>query len=109
VQATTRTNIEEVCFTEAMTEGRRSERSGLDTADAADGRSDASMAIAMVMATAMTSIAVETVNKDAPEPMERLTEGNQRRRSEVLVAAWALGDRRSGIQPVATQEARELA
>jgi len=43
-----------------MTEVRGSERSGLDTGGAADGRSEAPTDMAMEMATAVTSIAAET-------------------------------------------------
>jgi hypothetical protein len=64
-----RTTLEEVCFTEAMTEVRVSERSGLDTGGAADGRSNAPIDMAMEMVTAATSIAAESSGKDTLEPM----------------------------------------
>jgi len=45
----TNTTLEEVCFTEVMTEVRMSERSGLDTGEAVDRRSDKPMEMAMEM------------------------------------------------------------
>jgi hypothetical protein len=84
-----------------MTEVRVSERRGLDTGEAADGRSDAPMDIAMEVAMAVTSIA-------ALEPTER-NENGKRRRSEVPATAWALGDWRSRMERTAQQQARELA
>jgi len=62
--------MEEVCFREVMTEVRGSKRSSLDTGEAADGRSDTPMDMAMEMARALTSIASETVGEDTLEPME---------------------------------------
>jgi hypothetical protein len=84
-----------------MSEVRVSERRGLDTGEAADGRSDAPMDMAMEVATAVTSIA-------ALEPMERNQNG-KRRRSEVPATAWALGDWTSRMERAAQQEAREIA
>jgi hypothetical protein len=104
-----RTTLEEVCLTEAMTEVRVSERSGLDTGGVADGRSDAPMDMAMEMATAATSIAVETAGEDTLEPMEKNENGMWRRRSEVPATAWALRDWRSRMERAAQQHARELA
>jgi hypothetical protein len=54
-----------------MTEVRGSERSGLDAEEAADGRSNAPVNLAMVMATAVTSIAAETAGEDRLERMQR--------------------------------------
>jgi len=105
----TRTKLEEVCFTEVMTEVRGSKRSGLDTGEAADGRSDAPMDMAMQMAMAVTSIAVVTAGEDTLEPIERNENGKRTRRSEVPVTAWALGDRRRRMEHAAQQQARELA
>jgi len=92
-----------------MTEVRGSERSGLDTGGAADGRSYIPMDMAMETATWVTSIAVETAGKDTLEPMERNENRKLRRRSEVPVAAWALGDWRSRMERAAQPQARELA
>jgi hypothetical protein len=91
-----------------MTEVRVSERRGLDTGEAADGRSDAPMDMAMEMATAVTSIATGTAGEAALEPMER-NENGKWRRSEVPATAWARGDWRSRIERAAQQQARELA
>jgi len=104
-----RTTLEEVCLTEAMTEVRVSERSGLDMGGAADGRSDAPMDMVMEMATAVASIAVETAGEDTLEPLERNENRKRRRRSEVPATAWALGDWRSRMERAAQQRARELA
>jgi len=87
-----RTTLGETCFTEVMTDVRGSERSGLDTAEAVDGRSNACMDMAMEMATAVTSIAAETAREDTLEPMERNENGMRTWTSEVPATAWALGD-----------------
>ena len=108
-QATTRTTLEEACFTEVMSKVRGSQRSGLDTGGAVDGRSDAPIDMAMEMATAVTPIAAETAGEDTLEPMERNENGKRRRRSEVLAATWALGDWRSQMERAAQQQASELA
>jgi len=92
-----------------MTEVRVSDRSGLDTGGAADGRSDAPMDMVMEMATAVTAIAAETVGEVTLEPMERNENGKRRRRSEVPATAWALRDWRSRMERAAQQQARELA
>jgi len=91
-----------------MTEVRVTERRGLDTGEAADGRSDAPMDMAKEVATAVTSIATGTAGEAALEPMER-NENGKRRRSEVPATAWALGDWRSRMVRAAQQQARELA
>jgi hypothetical protein len=91
-----------------MTEVRVSERRGLDTGEAADGRSDAPMDMAMEVATAVTSIAAGTAGEAALEPMER-NENGKRRWSEVPATAWALGDWRSRMERAAQQQACELA
>ena len=52
-----------------MTEVRMRKRSGLDIGEAADGRSDAPMEMAMEMTTAVTSIATETAGEDTLELM----------------------------------------
>jgi len=91
-----------------MTDVRVSERRGLDTAEAADGRSDAPMDMAMAMATAVTSIAAGTADEATLEPMGR-NENVKRRRSELLATAWALGDWRSFMECAVQHLARELA
>jgi len=106
---TTRTTPKEVCFTEVMTEVRESERSGLDTGEEADGRSDAPMGMAMEMATVVTSISADNTGEDTPEPMERNENGKRRRRSEVMATATALRDWRSHMERVAQHQGRELA
>jgi hypothetical protein len=108
-QAATRTTLGERCFTEAMTEVRGSERRGLDTRGAADGRSDAPMDMVMEMATVVTSIADETAGEDTLEPMEKNENGKRRRRNEILAATWGLGDWRGLMERAAQQPARELA
>jgi len=92
-----------------MTEVRRIERSRLDTPEAADGRSNVPMDMAMEMATAVTSIAVETARQVTLEPMERDENGKRPRRSQVPATAWALVDWRSRMDRAAQQQARELA
>jgi len=74
----------------------------------ADGRNDAPMDMAMEMATGVTFIAVETAGEATLEPMER-NENRKRRRSDVLVTTWALGDWRSCMERAAQNQARELA
>jgi len=54
-----------------MTEFRVSERSDLDAGEADNGRNNAPINMAMEMATAVTSIAVETESATILEPMER--------------------------------------
>jgi hypothetical protein len=91
-----------------MTDVRVSERRGLNTGEAADGRSDAPMDMAMEVATAVTSIAAGTAGEAALEPTER-DENGKRRRSEVPAIAWVLGNWRSRMERAAQQQARELA
>jgi hypothetical protein len=91
-----------------MTEVRVSKRSGLDTGEAADGRSDAPMDMATETATAVTSIAAGTSGEATLEPMER-NENGKRRRNEIPATAWALGDWRSLMERAAQHPARELA
>jgi len=107
-QAMTRTTLDEVCLTEVMTEVRVSERGGLATGGAADGRSDVPMDMAMEEGTVVTSIAAETAEGDILEPMERNANGKQRK-SEVPVTAWALGDWRSRMERAAIQQAHKVA
>jgi hypothetical protein len=78
-------------------EVRVSESCGLDTGEAADGRSEVSMDLAMEMATAVTSIAAETAGEATLEPMEK-NENGMRRQSEVTATVWALGDWRSRME-----------
>jgi hypothetical protein len=54
--ATMRTTLGEACFTEVMTELTGSGRSGRDTGEAADGRSDVPMNLVMEIVTAVTSL-----------------------------------------------------
>jgi len=91
-----------------MTEVRVSERRGLDTGEAVDGRCDAAMDMAIEKVTAVTSITAETAGEATLEPMERNENGKQRR-SQVLATAWALGDWRNCMERAAQQQARELA
>jgi hypothetical protein len=104
-QATVRTTPEKVCLTEVMTKLRGSERSGLDTGEAADGRSDAPMDMVMQMATAVTSIAAETTGATIVEPMERNKNGKRKRRSEALATP---SDWRSRMERTMRQQAQEL-
>jgi hypothetical protein len=92
-----------------MTDVRGSERSGLETGEAADGRSDTPMDMAMEMATAVTYFATETAGEDTLQPMERNGNRKRRRSSEVPATASAFGDRRSCMARTAHQQARELA
>jgi len=95
-QATTRTTLEkEVYLTEVMTTARVSRRSDLDTGEVGDGRSDATMDVAMEMAMAATSIAVECAGRTIAEVMERNEKGMQRRRSEAIVTPFAPSEWRS--------------
>jgi hypothetical protein len=75
-----------------MTEVRVSERSDLDTGEAADGRSNVPMDVVMDMATGLTPIAAETVGATTLQQMERKENGKRRRWSEAPATAWALGD-----------------
>lgn len=50
------------------------------------------MGMAMEMGMAVTSIAAGTAGEDTYELMERNENGMRRRRCEILVTAWALGD-----------------
>ena len=59
------------------------------------------MDLTMEMATAVTSIAVETAGEDTLEPIERNENGKRRRRSEVLATTWALEDWRSRMKRAA--------
>jgi len=92
-----------------MTEVRGSDRNCLITGEAADGMSQAPMYMAMEMGTAVTSIAAETACEEPMEPMERNEKGKGRRRSEIPMTAWALGDWRSLMERAAQQQGRELA
>ena len=91
-----------------ITEVRVSERRGPDMGDAAGGRSDASMDMAMEMATSVISIAMGTAAKATLETMER-NENRKRRWSEVLATTWTLGDWRSCMERAAQPQAHELA
>ena len=97
------------CFTETMTVFRVTERSARDMGGAVDGRSDTPMDMAMEIATAVTSIAVETAGEDILELMQRNVNRKRRRSSDVPAAARALGDRRSRMERAAQQQASELA
>jgi len=99
-----RTTPEEVCRTEAMTEVRESERSGLDTEEAADGRSDAPMDLAIEMATEVTSIATETAGAILSEQMERNGNRKWRRKSDAPVAP---SDWRSRMERTIRQQAQD--
>jgi hypothetical protein len=68
-----------------MTKVRGSERSGLDTGEAADRRRNMPMDMAMEMVTAVRSIAAKTAGTTILEPMERNKNGKRRRRSEAPV------------------------
>jgi len=76
-----RNTQEEACFTEVMIEVRGSERSCLDTGEAADRRSDAHMDMAMEIVMAVTSIAAEWAGEESLVPMERNENGKGRRTS----------------------------
>jgi hypothetical protein len=99
------TTPEEVHFTLVMMEVSGSERSGLDTAEAADGRSDVPMDMAMKMAMAVTSIVAETVGTTIVEPMERNQNRKRRRKSK---APATLSDLRSRMDTTMRQQAQEL-
>ena len=71
-------------ITGVRTKVRVSERSDLDTGEAGQGRSDGPMAVAMEMATAATPTALETAGGTIFEQMERIENGNGRRKSEAL-------------------------
>jgi hypothetical protein len=81
-----------------MTEVRVSERSDLDTREEGYRRCDAPLHVAMEMATAVISIATETVGTTIVVVMERNQNGSQRRRSKALVTALAPSDWRSCIK-----------
>ena len=88
------------------TESRVSGRSDLDAGEAADGRSDAPMEVAMEMATAATSIPAESAGATIFDPMERNENGKPGRRSE---APAALSDWKSRMERTIRQQAQELA
>jgi hypothetical protein len=79
-----------------LTEVSVSKSRCLDKGEAADGRSDGPMDMAIVMVMAGTSIAVETACEATLEPMEKPNQG-QLRRSEVPATTWVLGDWRIRI------------
>jgi len=88
-----------------MSEARVSERIDLDMGEVGDRRSDAPMDVATEMATAATSIAMETAGATIFEPMERNENGKWRRRSEAPVAP---SDWRSHMERTIPQQAQEL-
>jgi hypothetical protein len=94
-QATVTTTPQEVCFSEVMSEVRGRERSGLDTGEAVDWRSDVPMDMAMEMAMVVTSITVDTAGATTVEPMKRNENRKRTRRSEALAIP---SDWRSRIQ-----------
>ena len=61
-----------------ITEFRVSGRSDLDAGDAGNGRSDATMDVAMEMATVVIAIAAETEGAIILDPMERNENGKWR-------------------------------
>jgi hypothetical protein len=69
-----------------MTDVRESERSGLDTGEASDGRNNAAMDMAMDMTMAVTSLARETPRTTIFQPMQRNGNGTWRMRSQAPVA-----------------------
>jgi hypothetical protein len=91
-----------------MTEVRVRGRRHLDTGEKTDWRSDTPTHMAMKMAMAVTSIAAGTAGEATFELMER-NENRKQRRCEVPVTAWAPRDWRCHMEPVAQQQARELA
>jgi hypothetical protein len=107
--ATTRTTLEQACLREVISNVRVSERRGLNTGGAVDARRAAPMDIVMEMATAVTHIAAESAGEDTLEPIRRNENGMQKRRSEIRVAACALGEWRSRIERVAQKDDREPA
>jgi hypothetical protein len=92
-----------------MTEVRASQRSGLDTGGAADGRSDEPIDMATEVAMAGAAIAASTAGEDTVVPIESQDNAMRRRRSEVPPTAWALGDGSSCMEHAAPQQAHELA
>jgi hypothetical protein len=90
-----------------MTEVRVSGRSDLDAGEAGDGRSDASMEVAMEMATAATPVAAETAGATIVEPMERNENGKRRRKIEAPATALAPSDWRSRMERMVRQQAQE--
>jgi len=88
-----------------MSEARVSERIDLDMGEAGNRRSDAHMDVAMEMATAATSIAMETAGATIFELMERNENRKRRRRSEAPVAP---SDWRSRMERMIPQQAEEL-
>jgi len=72
----------EACLKEVTIEFRVSGRSDLDARDAANGRSDVPIDVAMEMATTKTSIAAETAGATIFDPLERNHHGKQRTWSE---------------------------
>jgi hypothetical protein len=86
-------------------EFRVSGRSDLDAGEAENRKSDAPMDEAMEMATAVTSIAVETAYATIFERMENNDHANRRWWSEVPVAP---SDCRCGMGRTISQQAQEL-
>jgi hypothetical protein len=92
-----------------ITEIGLSERSGLVAGEVADLRSDKPVDNAIEMGTAVTSFRPGTVGEDTLDPRERNQNGKQRKRSEVLAAALALGHWKSGSEHAAQQQTPEVA
>jgi hypothetical protein len=88
-----------------MNEVRVSRRSDLDEGEAGTGWSDATVHVAMEMATVATSTATETTGATVSEPIARNHHGKRRWRSEAPAAdiTW-----RSRMDRTIQQQAQEL-
>jgi adenylate kinase len=75
-----------------MTDIRVSKRSDRDTGEARDGMSEATMVMAMEMATVVTLIAADTAGAGTLELIERHKNGKRRRRSEALATDFSPRD-----------------
>jgi len=85
----------------------------MGTGEAGEGTRNAptamTMEMAMEMGTAVTPTTVDTACTVAIEPMVRNEYGMRSRRTKALASAVGPGDRRSGMERMAQQQARELA
>jgi hypothetical protein len=103
------TGLDEVWFIAVMIKVTVSMRRGLDKGEAADGRSDALMDMAMEMAIVVMSIVTEAAGEDRVVPRDRNDNGEQSSMSEFPATTWALGDWRICMECVAQQQTHKLA
>lgn len=75
--------MEEVSFTEVLTEARESRRRYLDTGEVGHKRSDGQMDVGMERATDVTPITMQSRGTTILEPMDRNNNGMRRRKSRM--------------------------